>query len=137
MRAATLAILLVILIILFSTKQIFWILAGAGLLLAYSFASAARTASRGIQKTLQKTKATYAGELTEFEKATGKYPAKFFDSVGKAAAEKITEGMVPPKAKSYRDAENFVWKPKEKNPGILASDIANKILDSFGKIFSK
>lgn len=137
MRAATLAILLVILIILFSTKQIFWILVGAALLLAYSFASAARTATHGMKKTLHKAKAVYAGELSEFEKNTGKYPAKFFDSAGKAVAEKIAEGMVPPKAKSYRDAENFVWKPKEKNPGILASDIANKILDSLGKLFSK
>ncbi len=137
MRTATLIILLIILIILFNTKQIFWILIAAALLIAYSFAFAARSASRGIRNTLKKTKDVYAGELGELEKVTGKYPANFYGTVGKAAMDKINEGLVPAKAKSYKDAENYVWKPKEKNPIIAISDAASKILDGLGKLFSK
>ena len=137
MRAVTLVILLIILIILFNTKQIFWIIMAAALLLAYSFVFVARSTGRGVKNVVTKGKAVYAGEIGELDKSTGKYPAKFFDSVGKAAMEKINEGLVPAKAKSYKDAENFVWKPKEKNPGVAISDWASKILDSLGKLFSK
>lgn len=137
MKPITLVILLAILIVLFSTKQLFWIIAGAALLLAYSFAFVARSATKGARNAYAKGKAVYAGELGELDKLTGKYPSKFYDSVGKAAMEKINEGLVPSKAKSYKDAENFVWKLKEKNLGVSISEAANKILDSLGKLFSK
>ncbi|MBM3281798.1 MAG: hypothetical protein FJY86_00455 [Candidatus Diapherotrites archaeon] len=137
MKASTLLILLIVVVILFNTKQVFWVILAALTLLIYSFAFAARSTRRGIHSTYTKAKAVYTGEMSEIEKLTGKYPAKFYDSVGKAAAEKINEHLVPGKAKSYKDTENFVWKVKEKNPGLLISDIANKILDSLGKIFSK
>lgn len=137
MRPVTLVILLVFIFILFNTGQVFWIILAALTLLAYSFAFVARSTSRGIRGAVKKTKDIYAGELGEAEKVTGKYPAKFYDSVGKAAMEKVNEAIVPAKAKSYADAANFVWKPKEKNVGVFLSDTANKILDGLGKLFSK
>ncbi len=137
MRPITLVILLVILVVLFNTKQVFWVFAAAALLLAYSFAFVARSTSRGVRNMVKKSRDVYAGEMGELDKITGKYPAKFFDSVGKAAMEKVNESIAPAKAKSYRDAENFTWKPKEKNPFLMVSDISSKIMDALGKMFSK
>lgn len=137
MKASTLVIILVILLVLLGTKQVFWVFFAGIFLIFYSFAFAARSTRRGVHNAYTKAKAIYAGELGEVDKITGKYPAKFYDSVGKAAIEKLNEAAVPGKAKSYRDTENFTWKIKEKNPGLLLSDVANKILDSLGKLFSK
>lgn len=137
MKASTLVILLIVVIVLVNTKQVFWVILAALTLLLYSFAFAARATRRGVHSTYTKAKAVYTGEMSEVEKLTGKYPAKFYDSVGKAGTDKLIENLVPGKAKSHKDADNFTWKIKEKNPGLLLSDIANKVLDSLGKIFSK
>lgn len=123
------------LLFLFITKQTFWIVVAGLLILAYFVALAGSSAKRGTRKAVDKARAVYAGEMKDIEGFTGKYPAKFFDSVGKGVAEKINDHQAPAGAKSYKDAENYRWEIKK--PAEKIGDVASKILDSLGKLFSK
>lgn len=135
MNASTFVLLIILVYILLATKQLFWVAVAAILILAYFTALAGSTAKKGVRALTAKGRAVYAGELKELEAFNGKYPSKFFDSVGKGAAEKFNEYQAPKGAKSYRDAENYRWEIK--NPSEKIADSANKILDSLGKLFSK
>ncbi len=136
MQPTTFVILLVTLIILFNTKQIFLVLIAGLLLLAYAISYTSRSVTRGIRRTTHKLGQTYSAEIAEMEKTTRKYPSKFFDSVGKAAVEKAHESMAPAGAKNYRDVENFTWKSSKNFLGLV-SDSAFKIMDGLGKLFGK
>ena len=128
-------ILIITLFILLSTHNIFWVIVAAILLLAYSFAYTTRAASRGVKSVRGKVRDVYKGEMGELEKVTGKYPAKFFDSVGKGVYEKVSEYQAPKGAKSYKDALNYKWAIT--SPAEKIGEIASKIMDSLGKLFSK
>jgi hypothetical protein len=135
MNALSTILLLVFLGILFLTKQVFWVIVAGLLLLAYMLTLASKSAGHGVRKAGKKVRAVYEGEMKEMEGTLGKYPAKFFDSVGKGAVEKINEYQAPKGAKSYREAKNSRWAIK--NPAEKLGDIVQKTLDGLGKLFGK
>ncbi len=135
MRAATLLLILIALAILWGTKQTFWVIVGGILVVAYLLNVGMRSAGKGAKRIGKKAHAVYAGEMKELEGTTGKYPAKFFDAVGKDIAAKVNEHQAPSWAKNTREATNARWtmiKPLDK-----ITESANKILDSLAKMFSK
>lgn len=135
MRAITLIIILIVLVLLWGSGQTFWVIIGGILFAAYLLNIGVRSTAKGARKIGKKAQAVYAAEMKEVEGTTGKYPAKFFDSVGKDIAVKINEHQAPSWAKKSSEAGNAKWtiiKPFDK-----AVESANKILDSLGKLFSK
>lgn len=135
MNSAAWILVLVFLWILLATHQTFWVIVAGLLLLAYFITIASKATVRGAGKAKKKIKDVYLGEMKELDGVTGKYPAKFFDSVGKGAAEKLGEHLAPPGAKSYKQGESMKWQIKK--PMDKVYDSANKILDSLSKLFSK
>lgn len=102
----------------------------------YALSLGGKAVRKSVSKTKTRTKQKFNSELAEMEKITGKYPAGFFDQAGKAIAEKMGESMVPPGAKSYRDAnDNYRWAIKD--PLGKAGMAAQKFLEGLGKLFGK
>ncbi|MEK6902172.1 MAG: hypothetical protein AABX02_01115, partial [archaeon] len=121
--------------VLWGTHQTFWVIVGGILFLAYLLNIGVRSAGKGVHRVGKKTRAAYASEIKEMENVTGKYPSKFFDSVGKDIATKVNEHQAPAWAKNTEQANNARWtivKPFDK-----AVESVNKFLDGLGKLFSK
>jgi Ca2+/Na+ antiporter len=135
MNAFSLLVVLVFLWILYSTHQTFWVIVAGLLLLAYFLTIASKVTARGVGKTRKNIREFYSAEMKEMDSVTGKYPAKFFDSAGKAIAEKVADSLAPAGVKSYKQAENMKWAVKD--PMGKLFDSSGKILDSLGKLFSK
>ena len=135
MNTVSLILLIVFLWALLVTKQIFWIVIAGLLFLAYLLTIVSYSTGHGIRKVGKKARAVYQGEIKEMEAVQGKYPAKFFDSVGKGMVEKVNEYQAPKGAKSYRHAQNFRWALKQ--PMDKIGESAQKILDGLSKLFSK
>ncbi len=136
MNARTFLILAGIVFIGLVTKNIFWSIVAALVFFFYALSLGGKAVRRGVSKTNARIKGRINSDLADMEKTTGKYPAGFFDSAGKAIAEKMGESMVPPGAKSYRDANhNYRWAMKD--PLGKAGAAAQKFLDGLGKLFGK
>ncbi len=105
------------------------------LLLVYLATQAGAAAKKGYVKGKNKIKTIYQEELKQMEGYSGKYPAKFFDSVGKGLFEKIGEYQAPKEAKHYRDAQNYRWAIKPAPERI--TDAIHKFTDGLAKLFGK
>lgn len=136
MNARTFLILAGIVFIGLVTKNIFWAIVAGLVFFFYAVSLGGKAVRHGVTRTRARIKNRVNADLAEMEKTTGKYPAGFFDQAGKAITEKMGESMVPPGAKSYKDANhNYRWAIRD--PLGKAGDAAKKFLDGLGKLFGK
>ncbi|MDZ4256805.1 MAG: hypothetical protein U1C71_04300, partial [archaeon] len=102
-------LLLVILVALAATGNLFWLIAGGLLFLVYMVFYSTRTITRGAKKGIEKAKKIYEEEYHAMEAAKGSHPKGTFENIGKALSEKTQETILPKGAKSYKDAYNYQW----------------------------
>ncbi len=135
MNARTFLILAGIFFIGLVTKNIFWTIIAALIFFFYALSLGGHAVRKGASKTKTRIKQSFNAEMGELEKTTGKFPGTFFEDAGKAIVEKMGEDMVPPGAKSYREASNYRWAIKE--PAVKLPAAVGKFLDGLFKLFGK